>query len=91
MLAGRGSLEASAAAVSALPRRSLAAGGGVRGFKPHTAAFLGCLVSHESRHRGQVALTLRQAGHPLDRGTSFGPWEWGRRWGRERVSPAFHR
>ena len=73
----RASLEASAAAVSALLRRSLAAGGRVRGFRPHAAAFLGYLVSHESHHRGQIALTLKQAGHPLDRKTAYGLWEWG--------------
>lgn len=73
----RASLEASGAAVSALLRRALAAGGRVRGFKPHAAAFLGYLVSHESHHRGQIALTLKQAGHPLDRRTAFGLWEWG--------------
>ena len=73
----RASLEASAAAVSELLRRSLAAGGRVRGFRPHAAAFLGYLVSHESHHRGQIALTLKQAGHPLDRKTAYGLWEWG--------------
>jgi hypothetical protein len=46
-------------------------------FKPHAAAFLGYLVSHESHHRGQIAMTLKQAGHPLDRKTAFGLWEWG--------------
>lgn len=75
----RGSLEASAAAVSALLRKALAAGGRVRGFRPHAAAFLGYLVSHESHHRGQIALTLKQAGHPLDRRTAYGLWEWGAR------------
>ncbi|HEV2733964.1 MAG TPA: DinB family protein [Longimicrobiaceae bacterium] len=73
----RSSLEGSGAAVSALLHRALAGGGKVRGFKPHAAAFLGYLVSHESHHRGQIALTLKQAGHPLDRGTAFGLWEWG--------------
>jgi uncharacterized damage-inducible protein DinB len=73
----RRSLEASAAAVSALLAKALAAGGKVRGFKPHAAAFLGYLVSHESHHRGQIALTLKQAGHPLDRKTAYGLWEWG--------------
>lgn len=73
----RGSLQASGAAVSALLRKALAGGGKVRGFKPHVWAFLGYLVSHESHHRGQVALTLKQAGHPLDRKTAYGLWEWG--------------
>lgn len=73
----RAALEASGAAVEEMLRRALEAGGKVRGFKPHAAAFLGYLVSHESHHRGQIALTLKQAGHPLDRKTAYGLWEWG--------------
>lgn len=72
----RGALEASSAAVEALLATALKAGR-VRAFKPHPAAFLGCLVSHESHHRGQVAVALKGAGHPLDRKTAFGLWEWG--------------
>jgi uncharacterized damage-inducible protein DinB len=72
-------LAASGAAVSELLRRSFAGGGRVKGFKPHAAAFLAYLISHESHHRGQIALTLKQAGHPLDRKVAFGLWEWGSR------------
>jgi uncharacterized damage-inducible protein DinB len=70
-------LEASAAAVEALLRQSLASGGRIKGFKPHAVAFLGYLISHESHHRGQIVLTLKQAGHPVDKKTAFGLWEWG--------------
>ncbi len=73
----RSALESSAAAVAELLRRSLASGARVKGFKPHAAAFLGYLISHESHHRGQIALTLKQAGHPLDKKTAYGLWEWG--------------
>lgn len=73
----RAALEASGEAVADLLRRSLAEGGRIKGFKPHAAAFLGYLVSHESHHRGQIALTLKQAGHPLDRKVAYGLWEWG--------------
>lgn len=75
----RAALQASAAAVEALLRRALAEGGRIKGFKPHAAAFVGYLVSHESHHRGQIALTLKQAGHPLEKKIAYGLWEWGAR------------
>jgi uncharacterized damage-inducible protein DinB len=73
----RKALEASGKAVESLLRKSLAAGGKVKGFKPHVTAFLGYLISHESHHRGQVGWTLKHAGWPLDKKTAFGMWEWG--------------
>jgi uncharacterized damage-inducible protein DinB len=73
----REALEKSGAAVETLLRQSLASGGKVKGFKPHVAAFLGYLISHESHHRGQMTLALKQAGHPLDNKTDYGLWEWG--------------
>ena len=71
------SLTESGKAISALLEQSLAAGGKVKGYKPHETAFLGYLISHESHHRGQIALTLKQAGKPLDKKISYGLWEWG--------------
>ena len=71
------SLTASGKAIGALLAQSLAAGGKVKGFKPHATAFLGYLISHESHHRGQIALSLKQAGKPLDKKTGYGIWEWG--------------
>jgi uncharacterized damage-inducible protein DinB len=72
-------LNASAKAITALTERSLGSGGKVKGFKPHVQAFVGYLVSHESHHRGQIALALKQSGMPLDKKVSFGLWEWGSR------------
>jgi uncharacterized damage-inducible protein DinB len=51
----------------------------IKGFKPHPSAFLGYLISHESHHRGQIILSLKQSGHPLDQKTQYGIWEWGSR------------
>jgi len=73
----RVALEASAEAVGRLLRAALEGDGRIKGFKPHGAAFLGYLVSHESHHRGQIVLSLKQAGHPLDRKVTYGIWEWG--------------
>jgi uncharacterized damage-inducible protein DinB len=71
------SLTDSGKAICSLLAQSLEAGGKVRGFKPHAAAFLGYLISHESHHRGQIALSLKQAGKPLDKKIGYGLWEWG--------------
>lgn len=73
----RKSLFDSGKAIGTLLGRSLANGGKVKGFKPHAAAFLGYLVSHESHHRGQIVLTLKQAGKPVDKKIAYGIWEWG--------------
>jgi uncharacterized damage-inducible protein DinB len=70
-------LQGSGKAIEFLLQRSLESGGKVKGFKPHVTAFLGYLISHESHHRGQIALTLKQAGYKLDQKTGFGLWEWG--------------
>lgn len=72
-------LKASAAAITKLIVRSLLDGGKVKGFKPHVHAFVGYLVSHESHHRGQIAVALKQSGMPLDKKIAFGIWEWGTR------------
>ena len=53
--------------------------GKVKGFKPHPAAFFGYLISHESHHRGQIMLALKQSGHPIDQKVQYGLWEWSSR------------
>jgi uncharacterized damage-inducible protein DinB len=70
-------LEASGAAIGRLVQKAVAAGGKVKGFKPHVTAFVGYLIAHESHHRGQIGWTLKGTGHPLDQKTAYGLWEWG--------------
>jgi uncharacterized damage-inducible protein DinB len=70
-------LQVSGRAIEQLLCQSLAAGGKIKGFKPHAVAFLGYLISHESHHRGQAGWALKLSGHPLDQKTAFGLWEWG--------------
>jgi uncharacterized damage-inducible protein DinB len=71
------SLAASAKGVTMLIENALAAGGKVKGFKPHVHAFVGYLISHESHHRGQIMVTLKANGAGLDKKVSYGIWEWG--------------
>ena len=73
------SLKVSGEAVAELLKRAGGPGGRIKNFKPHAAAFVGYLVSHESHHRGQIALTLKLNGAPLDKKIGFGMWEWGSR------------
>ncbi|MAT38286.1 MAG: hypothetical protein CL946_01640 [Ectothiorhodospiraceae bacterium] len=69
------SCEAIARTISSLEEK----GKRMPGFKPSNASFLSYLISHESHHRGQVMLILKQAGHPVDKSVAFGIWEWGKR------------
>jgi uncharacterized damage-inducible protein DinB len=73
----RKSILDSGQAMNLLFLKGLADGGKIKGFKPHAAAFLGYLISHESHHRGQIALALKGNGHPVSKKVSFGLWEWG--------------
>ena len=73
----RQSITDSGLAMNLLLTKSIEAGGKIKGFKPHVAAFLGYLISHESHHRGQIAVSLKQSGHPLSKKVLYGIWEWG--------------
>jgi uncharacterized damage-inducible protein DinB len=73
------SLAKSGKVIGQLLTKSAADGGKVKGFKPHVGAFLGYMISHESHHRGQIMLTLKQSGHAVDKKIQYGMWEWGSR------------
>jgi uncharacterized damage-inducible protein DinB len=73
------SFEKSGKVIGQLLTNSIADGGKVKGFKPHVGAFLGYMISHESHHRGQIMLALKQSGHAIDKKIQYGMWEWGSR------------
>lgn len=70
-------LTASGEAMEKELRRAMEQGNRVKGFKPHAAAFLGYLIAHEAHHRGQIVLTLKHTGAPVEKKVLFGLWEWG--------------
>jgi len=67
----RSSLAASGQAMEALLKQSIEQGK-VKGFKPHPAAFLGYAIAHEAYHFGEIGMTLKQSGHPLDEKVAYG-------------------
>lgn len=73
-----GELEQSSEAISKLLANGFETGR-IKGFKPHPSAFFGYLISHESHHRGQIILSLKQSGHRIDQKIQYGIWEWGSR------------
>jgi len=70
-------LTKSGKAMETVLKKAIENGGKVKGFKPHVTAFLGYIIAHESHHRGQIALSLKQSGHTLDKKVGYGIWEWG--------------
>lgn len=75
----RKALGDSRVAIASLLERGIAAGGKIKGFKPHATAFLGYLISHESYHRAEIGIILAQAGFKLVQKIAYGQWEWGSR------------
>jgi uncharacterized damage-inducible protein DinB len=47
-------------------------------FKAGLIPFISYLISHESHHRGNILLTLKQSGIKLPDELKWGLWEWGK-------------
>lgn len=56
----------------------LVAAGEARGSKRGLPTTLAYLVAHESHHRGNILLTLKQCGHKVDSGVQYAIWDWDR-------------
>ena len=71
-------LDQSALAIEGVLAESWDKGGKLKGFKKGVIVFLSYLVSHESHHRGNVLLTLKQSGEKIPDALKWGLWEWNR-------------
>jgi len=71
-------LEESFAGISLLLSRSWDDEGKVKGFKKGIIPLLGYFISHESHHRGNILLTLKQSGEKIPDTLKWGLWEWGK-------------
>jgi uncharacterized damage-inducible protein DinB len=72
------SFEESAQGIEELLSRSWDDGGKVKGFKKGVIPMLGYFISHESHHRGNILLTLKQSGEKIPDTVKWGLWEWGK-------------
>ena len=50
----------------------------LKGFKNSPVTFMGYLISHDSHHRGQILIALKQYGMPVNQKVQYGIWEWGK-------------
>lgn len=51
---------------------------GIRTFTRGVVAYVGYFIAHESHHRGNILLTLKQRGHAVDKNVRYAIWDWGR-------------
>jgi len=69
-------LSESGAAIAKIIEKGIGDGGKIKGFKRGVIAFLGYMISHESHHRGNILLTLKQCGHKIPKDIQYGIWAW---------------
>jgi uncharacterized damage-inducible protein DinB len=72
------SLSASARAVEQFLDGVLSGAPKRRGFKKGVFTTLAYFVAHESHHRGNILLTLKQCGHNLEKKDQYAIWDWDR-------------
>lgn len=71
-------LLASSSAVESFLEGVLAGTPKRRGMKKGVFTTLGYFIAHESHHRGNILLTLKECGHKLDQKEQYAIWDWDR-------------
>ncbi len=68
--------EDSANGIEELFGKSWDDGGKIKSFKTGLLPMFGYFVSHESHHRGNIVLTLKQSGEKIPDAVKWGLWKW---------------
>ena len=71
-------LDDSATRIEKFLRNASEGAPGAKTFKRGAIQALAYFVAHESHHRGNILLTLKQCGHPVPQETRYGIWDWDR-------------
>lgn len=74
----RKAFDDSAKGIEELLSRSWEDGGKIKGFRKGVIPMLGYFISHESHHRGNMLLTLKQRGEKIPDTVKWGLWDWGK-------------
>jgi uncharacterized damage-inducible protein DinB len=69
-------LDQSSQALASLFTKAMDEGGKVKGFKTGVIPMMGYFISHESHHRGNILLTLKQCGEKIPDAVKWQLWEW---------------
>lgn len=69
-------LSESSDGITSMLEQSIGNEGVVKGFRRGIIPLLGYLISHESHHRGNILLTLKQCGHKQPKSVTYGIWAW---------------
>jgi len=75
----RACLEESADRIAEFIAQSTAGRPRRRASRKGVASTVGYFIAHESHHRGNILLTLKQCGHPLDQASRHALWDWDKR------------
>lgn len=74
----KAALSASAEGVERMLRAAVEGQPGARVSRKGPVQTVAYFIAHESHHRGNILLTLKQTGHPLDSRLRYAIWDWDR-------------